>query len=388
MSVFKLNITNIIFVLLIPAYFFYIALNSFGVIGNFLGGYLPIMMSCSFVFLAFIYLRNFKTNIIDTVFIVFVLYSAVLVFFTAATSIMSQEELYFHISTILYSCVYFMLFKEIDYKSKIFNSMILISILAMIIIVLSSIVNGTLSLSTNLKYGASEEGLTNYQSLAVSFILCAAIYLNSDAKMIYKICISIICIVTLHFIGARSEFFAFIIILFSTGYLDSDSKIKYLLILLIMSIISILTILLLFQVEQFDLGHNRIVDLIMNGSQATSNLSRDVILDEGIEIIQQSIWFGDMNGYSEGRYIHNILSAWQDYGIIGFLIFLFLIGISLKLAVSLVLNSQKQNAQKPNLALSLLLYSVFLLLFSKTYGYLPFYASLGLLTREYKEDYN
>lgn len=66
---------------------------------------------------------------------------------------------------------------------------------------------------------------------------------------------------------------------------------------------------------------NRIVLLLENTVYDQSYLERKYILDQAIITIENYPIFGNYGQYEPGRYAHNVLSVWQNFGLLPFLFF-------------------------------------------------------------------
>jgi hypothetical protein len=65
---------------------------------------------------------------------------------------------------------------------------------------------------------------------------------------------------------------------------------------------------------------NRIFNYIEHQSTSGSYYEREAAAEHALRVIKQSPLLGDFASYPAGLYSHNILSAWVDYGLTGFIL--------------------------------------------------------------------
>ena len=95
------------------------------------------------------------------------------------------------------------------------------------------------------------------------------------------------------------------------------------------------------------------------------------MFNQAMETIKESPVLGDFAGQvrrhdSTGAYAHNALSAWRQFGVVGFVLYLSLSFISLALSIRLVRQRQNQEADLPRIAATLSLFTLILMLGAKS----------------------
>ncbi|MDC5068284.1 hypothetical protein OHW31_13575 [Acinetobacter baumannii] len=171
----------------------------------------------------------------------------------------------------------------------------------------------------NFEYGE----VAGYQSIARSFMLisffCLAFFKNRLQSIFSTIGFSII----LFAIGARSEFYAFLAAILALHLLLSinlrSSRIAVVVILV--SVVGLGTYFydVISESRQFQ---------VFNLEESTSWNAREEFQKNAIQTIHKYPFLGDFGGHvkngSAGESAHNIISAYTNYGIVFFLIFLLL----------------------------------------------------------------
>jgi O-antigen ligase len=109
--------------------------------------------------------------------------------------------------------------------------------------------------------------------------------------------------------------------------------------------------------------------------QDNSSNERDRMARDGMEKIFESPLTGAYGEYEEGGYIHNIMSVWQETGFLGALFFLFMLGVPVAKLISAII--AEQSSHKDNVAISILLTAILLLIAGKYFTYLLVPAALA-----------
>ncbi|MGG7178139.1 O-antigen ligase family protein [Clostridium paraputrificum] len=128
------------------------------------------------------------------------------------------------------------------------------------------------------------------------------------------------------------------------------------------------------------LTNSRMVNLIFNKEKDQSYLSRQEILKEGKEDIKNNLLTGkllvEVERGKPGKYIHNILSYLQQYGIIVFVLFIGLVAYcGLKTIILLVKDWRDEEVL---FLASLILYTFVAVIFSRAYNYVYIWMSIGI----------
>lgn len=187
----------------------------------------------------------------------------------------------------------------------------------------------------------------NYLSIGDNFAILSFFILNSTVKYKKKIFLIANSIFVLYLIGSRTSLIVFILcILFCTAldFFKIKSTYKKIAIVLTASILIAASLLFLpvVQKNSLNFSNNRMVSLLTNNREKDySYEERKRLFEIGVEQVKRNWFKGQMFAEYEigvGEYIHNILSYWQEYGII---VFLFLLYLSSKVFVKNVFNSFK-----------------------------------------------
>ncbi|SPY08745.1 hypothetical protein [Oligella urethralis] len=199
----------------------------------------------------------------------------------------------------------------------------------------------------------------NYQLVALCYLILG-LYILPQVEFIKRLSIYFLGIPALYFIGARSEFFAFFLLMAIVEFYRNKAS------LLLIPVVSALGFLYLFLIDNFDLVSGRMFNVF--GGNDASLSERGVLQQNAIKTISNNIFTGGYGSHPLGQYSHNILSLWVDMGLPGMIVFCFSI-------VLMVLNLLllKKMAKKSPLWLQAISSSylvVFMLAVAKTYTYL------------------
>jgi hypothetical protein len=176
-------------------------------------------------------------------------------------------------------------------------------------------------------------------------------------------------------IGARSEFAAFIAALLTVP-LTWKTKASYLYLTVVVGI-------------YFFVSHltdvSAVLELSRVGevvriSESTSFQARAELSADALDTIKRSPLMGDYASYaiatSAGAYAHNVLSVWVDLGIIGFVLYLFLLIVPLTHSFFLIFKTSLNNNLVRFCFITSLI-TMLLLLTAKDFRYMLFAVTLG-----------
>ncbi|RYG88690.1 MAG: hypothetical protein EON59_03660 [Alphaproteobacteria bacterium] len=93
---------------------------------------------------------------------------------------------------------------------------------------------------------------------------------------------------------------------------------------------------------------NRFISLLTNVGSDQSYSERSYFFERALSVISESPFWGNYGAYPLGEYAHNIVSVWVDFGLIGFLLFAFILFLGLA-------NSLKAYRENRDLHLSAML---------------------------------
>lgn len=218
----------------------------------------------------------------------------------------------------------------------------------------------------------NQESLVSYQGFALSLFLMSCLSIGATRTTIARLGLYLLFASALYLNGARSEFAGFLIFSTLFEFFRSHNRSLGLLSICAFSTIIILTIAF----ELVEIPSNRVTNLLNLESDNSSNI-RDEISREGLLKIMDNPFIGSYGSYEKGYYIHNILSSWQDLGIIGFLLFLATIFTPIAILTIKVMR-RRNNNRADCMILAMLSSCLILLIFGKYFTYLVAPACLGL----------
>ena len=286
--------------------------------------------------------------------------------------IYNKDLLIWGVTGVTANLVCFMIMLNFKLDSLISTRILYICFILMSLTIISYSGSGQFRLNE----GNDIEGLASYQAFARSLLIIAYICFVYQKKAMLRNLIALLTLIALFVNGARSELFFFICSIFL--FTLFTYKRNYTLILSAL----ILTIILLFKLDYFvqSFESNRTFDLL-NLSNSTSYQGRKELGANAWQVIQDQPLLGQYGYYVDefgiGGYAHNILSAWADFGILGFLLFL---GVSIYILLYSMYKIIIKNSNNKIIHL-LFLYSFslfFAYLTAKDYSYMLFGLSLGL----------
>ena len=215
-----------------------------------------------------------------------------------------------------------------------------------------------------LNFGAPENSdlgkVSGYQSIARSFLLISFFCIAFLKNRTFSIFATIGFAILLFAIGARSEFYAFLAAILAYHFLLS-LKLKTSMIAIIIILVSSVGLGTYFFDQISESRHFQIVNL----DESSSWNARKQFEEKAIRDIKNNPILGNFGGHvrdgSVGESAHNIYSAYSNYGLIFFILFLLInLYIFIKSTVKLI---QLPNNKEWNF-LFLLSFSVVLLLFT------------------------
>lgn len=249
--------------------------------------------------------------------------------YSLLVTILNFENTYTFYQSLEYLIMFFTLFIMGFYLISLNNSSssylyLYLLLLVFFLILNSSLFQGRFSISI-----LNEESASGYQTIArnfLAFFLLGYCYLyKSKINLIYFF----IMVFSLFLIGARSEFVIFLAVSLLVFVLEAfkNKTINYLFIFPFLIII-----FFLFSTASIDSRQLQLLDV----ESSSSWEARNFLTDKAIQTIIDNWFFGDFGSHLEGdenvgRYSHNLLSGYVNYGLIYFVVYLYLlIFISLK----------------------------------------------------------
>lgn len=315
--------------LLFPGYIVYHGLLAFNIIPDFLGGLYGLVSLFTGIIFILLLFNNInvvikkKYSVITILFIFYILlYAFVNYLFSHNTHIDAALYQSLQITFLLFTLFFIGLFAPINEKKiyKIYyisHGILLISIISFVL------ATGSIFLSLE-KYFVVENNISSYQGIARGALIILLVLISFSKTKWNLIFLVSSGIFVLFIIGARSEFYIFVIAVIFYGLIKMRYNPK-----LAISI----TILLLIGIIYF----NSNVDVISSSRQLrVTDLSKDTswlmrleFRANAIDTILKNPILGDFGSHAKfgtvSNYSHDFLSAWVNYGIVGFLAYMSLI---------------------------------------------------------------
>lgn len=370
----KLATVYLAFFLLFPGFFFYQTMLGLGFISAFLGGYFAIISLAIIFPLLFFYVTDIKngesyfstTDFHFFIFLSYFLLVTIINFLSGANSLIVQK----HILSIIYFINIFIIFKAISLNERDFKIISIAAIMTMSAIIFYYSNNGSFYLAT-LGTSKNPESVATYQGFSRSYLLTFIVAIAFIKTTITRFIIYGIAASALFLNGARSEFVAMLLLVPVIEIYHSKYKIS---ILIIISLIAAIISLNIDYISSI-LPDNRILELA-NLSQSSSANLRHHLTIQAINTINENPILGDYASYKSGDYSHNILSAWVDIGLFGFIFLLFIL---LRPAFLLFFNGFFLRTKSDDflLAFSLMCITLLLVFTSTTFDNMLIGAALG-----------
>ncbi len=365
-----LNIPNALFALTFPGTILYYVAISMHVIPPIGAGYFGLMCVMSLLFLTPAYMAEaLKTGKIpktDFTFFAFILLFSVVVLWHGLQS-SDKTLMTWHLVSIAQSLSVFLLCKPAFASSDKVSPVISIAWLLATISILTITIDGRFSLRET----ADDVGsIPSYQTFALCYMVTSIFMANTINHRKIRYAIHAVALVCLYLNSARSEFAGYIFfigILEFLSYKNKSTPVILATIILGLSFTAIIT-------GVVELPESRITALA-DLKQDNSSNERDRMARDGMEKIFESPLTGAYGEYEEGGYIHNIMSVWQETGFLGALFFLFMLGVPVAKLISAII--AEQSSHKDNVAISILLTAILLLIAGKYFTYLLVPAALA-----------
>ncbi|NHZ87685.1 hypothetical protein F2P45_01365 [Massilia sp. CCM 8733] len=318
------------FFALFPGFFFYHTALGLGKIPAVLGGYFAPVSLLLLPLLFFFYAgkvrqdRNYLGKT-DVAFFLYLAYFALIVVVNALAGA-KMAIVTNHLLGIIFMLNVFFAFRMGAPGERRFRLMALGSLLGMSAIVFAYAVDGAFYLAP-LGTAKNPESLASYQGFSRSYLFTFAVAIAYTRALSLRLLLYGLAASTLFINTARSEFAAmlFMIPIIELYYTRQKVLMATVFLFLVQMIYANLAQLLSM------LPSNRVLELL-DLSHSTSANTRHQLSTYALNSIAQFPVFGDYASYSPGLYSHNVLSAWVDTGIFGFL---FVLGILIVPAIPL-----------------------------------------------------
>lgn len=311
------------FFLLFPGFFFYHTLLGLGLMHAYLGGYFAIVSLLVLGPLLLCYagqLRRERQRYTraDFYFLLYQLYffCIIVVNLAAGANLTTVGN---HILSLVFSANIFILFKCADFAGRAFRAMALASLCAMSAIVFCYAVDGSFYLGA-LGVAQDPDSVATYQGFSRSYLITFIAAIAHTRGRGQRALLYLLAATTLFVNTARSEFAATLFLIPVIELYYARNKVNLIAGILLLGLIANNYIGQLITL----LPDNRTLELL-DLSQSTSANLRHYLSMQAWHTIQSHPLFGDYASYVPGYYAHNILSAWVDLGILGFIALLALL---------------------------------------------------------------
>ena len=372
------------FMALFPGFFIYNFLLGTGKIRAFLGGYFSPVSLVFVLPIVFLYVRQIMRDRTllsrtDLYFLLFLAFFAAVVVLNAANGA-NMVIVAAHMQAILFMGNTFILFKMIDFAQPEFRYPAMLCLLAMSAIIMASSVDGMFRMDA-LAMAKDPDSLSTYQGFARSYLVTFITVIAHTRARPLRALLYAAGAASLFLNTARSEFVALLFVIPIIEFYFCKNKLMFILVLAsLAALISMNFELLLAQ-----LPNNRILELL-DLSHSNSAILRHHMLNQAIQTLSAHPLLGDYASYTPGHYAHNILSAWVDLGIFGFV---FLLAIVILPAISMLITGlfSRQICGEFVLGFALACVTILLLVKSHYFSDMLIGATLGAFWR-YKHGKN
>lgn len=303
------------FFMLFPGFFFYHTLLGTGTTGAFLGGYFaPVALVFAgpmcLLYLARMRREPRRLTLVDIHYGIFFAYFIGVVAVNAAGGA-NRAIVTYHLLAMLFMVLVYIQFSFIDFDSRPFRLVGLLSLAAMSAIVFSYSVDGVFYLGA-LGIAKDAGALATYQGFSRSYLFTYLAVATFTRRMPLRLCLHALGAATLFVNTARSEFVALVLAIPLIELYYSRHKLY----LVLAGVCIAATIGLYFDQIVAALPANRILELF-DLSHSTSANKRQQLTVHALQAIAAHPILGDYGSYKPGHYSHNALSAWVDLGLFG-----------------------------------------------------------------------
>lgn len=355
---------NAAFFLLFPGFFYYHTLLGTGTTGAFLGGYFSPVSVVFVLPLALTYRRRMRSDPrrlsgIDLHYGVFMSYFVAVVAVNAVAGA-NPAIVVNHLGCILFMVNAFVMFSFIDFGHRQFRIMAFVSLAAMSAIAFSFSVNGVFYLGA-LGIAQDADSLATYQGFARSYLMTILPLVAYTRSTPLRLLLYATGAATLFVNTARSEFAALLFAIPIIEFYFSRHKMVFIMVAILV------VILIAMHMDEIvaALPDNRILELL-DLSQSTSANKRHHLTVYARQTIAAHPLLGDYASYAPGYYSHNVLSAWVDLGVFGFV---YLLAITTVPAVPMFFKEYLAGRRRPEFIHGFALASVTLLLLISSHSF-------------------
>ncbi|SFW63557.1 hypothetical protein SAMN03159439_03241 [Pseudomonas sp. NFACC04-2] len=366
-----IRISTMLFAITFPGTILYYVAVSKHLIPPISSGYFGLMCIVSLLLAlpsyAYDALKTGRLQITDLSFFLFLLFFAMIVFWHGAQS-SDKSLMSWHLVSIAQSVAVFLLCKRAFTNSDKISSVIAIGWLLASLCIMTVTVDGRFSLRET----ADDVGaIPSYQTFALCYMITSVFLAKTIDSRKLRYIVHSVSLICLYLNSARSEFAGYLFFLGVLEFLSYRNKSTPIIVASIVITISFVAIV----TGSVKLPESRITALANLNSDNSSN-ERDRMAREGLDKIFNSPIIGAYGQYEEGGYIHNIMSVWQETGILGAIFFISILSAPTAMSIAKVL--KRRSYHDTHVALSLLLTAILLLVAGKYFTYLLVPAALAV----------
>lgn len=365
------KISNTLFALTFPGTILYYVATSQHLFPPINAGFFGLMCGLSLITVFPLYIfdtfRLGKIQSTDCAFFLFLIFFALIVAWHG-TQTSDKSLMTWHLTSIAQSIAVFILCKKTFTTQENYSKLIALFWLASSACILIFSEGGRFALrETSGDVGV----IPSYQTFALCYMITTIYIVTKISWRHIRLTIHIIALTCLYINSARSEFAGYAFFAALLEFLSYKKKSTPIFLAIVAAGFTFTAI----TSDVVKLPQSRITALADLQNDNSSNV-RDRISREGIDKILESPLTGAYGQYEEGEYIHNIMSAWQETGLIGALFFIILIGApALKGIVDLFSGESRHISM---VGLSLILTTILLLIAGKYFTYLLVPAALAI----------
>lgn len=349
---------------LFPGFFFYHFLLGTGRIRAFLGGYFAPVSLAFALPIVVLYIRQLLRNrsrLLPTemyygVFLSFILVVVIVNGLNGANRVIAIANLL----GVLYMANTFVMFKMLDFAHPEVRYPAILCLLGMSGVIFGFSVDGVFRMDA-MGLALDPSALSTYQGLARSYLVNCLCVVAFTRGLALRAFLYLIGAMSLFLNTARSEFVA---LLFAIPFIEFYFAKHKMLFAIVLALLATL-ITMNFDHLLSMMPDNRIMELL-DLSHSTSAIARRHLAELAVRTISTYPIFGDYASYAPGHYAHNILSAWVDLGIFGFL---YLIALLIFPTVSMTICGYFSENYDGDLVLGFAMACVTILLLVKSHFY-------------------
>lgn len=368
------HLANAFFLLMFVGLFIYQTLIAKGWIPVFAGAYwgmVNLLMLFPLLF-GFLFIGDMRRKLItrpDYLALLYLSYFTVVFMWNMALG-KDIAVVYSHVASMVQFVVIFLIFRMLKLEVRSFSVLNALAWLLITLGIMYFSANGVFNYrrdpsSVNLDY------IVSYGLLGLIYLSLSVVTLMYVKNMPLRLCIYFLSLIALFLNGSRSDLVALLLVAVVIESVNSSASVK-----IVFAVVFSLVMSLAVSLGMAFAPQSRIF-LMFSSSGDGSMSERDIFLAQGLEAINRSPFWGDYASYEPGSYAHNILSAWVDLGVVGFVLLLVVIFLCLAEVLHKVFWLKIKSSYLV-LALCFFVVSAVLMLFVKNFTYLLLPAALGI----------